>query len=179
MLLLGIELYPLNLKSFPFAPLRKRGMQAPCRQDSPDRREGRVPRPLFPSHQLIWREGATESTEGRAEATLTTVTERAAVPILQVPVKMLSERESDSSHTAICSFQGSEPELQDTSVCMALSTNSSLVRGTFISSLCVINSSFVYMQGWPPCAISVKVQTMTQIFSSHSLSYSSFQKKVG
>ena len=58
------------------------------------------------------------------------------------------------------------------------STNSSLVRGTFIHSLHVINNSFIYMQAWPPCAISVKVLTMTQIFPMHSLPYSSFQKKM-
>ena len=59
------------------------------------------------------------STEGRTETTLITAAERVTVPTLQAG-KMLSEGETNSSHTAICSFQGSEPELQDTPVCMEL-----------------------------------------------------------
>ena len=76
-----------------------------------------MPKPVLPSHQLNGREGVIVSTEGRTGTTLIIASERITVPTLQAG-KMLSEGESDSSHTAICSFQGSEPELQDTSVCM-------------------------------------------------------------
>lgn len=54
--------------------------------------------------------------EGRAGATLSIVAKRAAVSYMMGPGKMLSEGESDSSIVAICSVQGREPELQDTSI---------------------------------------------------------------
>lgn len=96
-------------------------MQAHHRQNSPGRRERKsaqatlIQAPL-PVSSILWRKGATESMEGRAGATFSIVAKRASVSYTMGPGKMLSEGESDSSIVGMCSVQGSEPELQDTSI---------------------------------------------------------------
>lgn len=60
--------------------------------------------------------------EGRAGATLS-IAKRAAVSYVMGPGEMLSEGESDSSIVGMCSVQGSEPELQDTSIYLSVHRN--------------------------------------------------------
>lgn len=115
-------------------------MQAPCRQDSPGRRERKgawatlvwAPLSILSTHL---ERGSDLKHRGKSRRNSRDCFGRAAVPYRGAQQNAEGGR-NHSSHIAICSFQGSEPELQDSAVCMALGPQTAPLGGAAPSPTC-------------------------------------------